>query len=113
MVEPSSQLEVQRGKTAVRYRVEEKFHEAVRALIGPASQRKRLEHAYLDNLSDLQAAEVPVSQQSKFAQLRATLTHERQLHPEIVIEAMSDDEVADAARQIFILYDEITGSGAL
>src|SRR5258708_4256072 len=113
MVEPSWELEDQRGKTAVRYRAEEKFHEAGRALIGPAKQPKRLEHAHRDNLRDLQTAEGQVSQQGKFAQLRDTLTHERQLHPEIVIEAMSDDEVADAARQIFILYDEITGSGAL
>ena len=114
MEELSSQLEIQHGKTTVQgwamfgpYRAEEKFHEALRALIGPAPQRKRLEDAYLDHLSDLQGAELPVSQQAKFAQLRATFTHDRQLHPEIVIEAMSDDEVAEAARQILTLYDEI------
>src|SRR2546430_12378331 len=54
---------------------EEKFHEALRALVGAASQRKRLESAYLDNLSDLQAAELPISQQAKFVRLRDTLTH--------------------------------------
>ena len=90
------------------YHAEEKFHEALRALIGPAPQRKRLENAYLDHLSDLQDAELPMSQQAKFAQLRDTLTHGRQLHPEIVIAAMSDDEVAAAADQILTLYDEIT-----
>ena len=89
------------------YHAEEKFHEALRALIGAAPQRKRLENAYLDHLSYLQDAELPISQQAKFAQLRDTLTHGKQLDPEIVIEAMSDDEVADAARQILALYDEI------
>ena len=89
------------------YHAEEKFHEALRALIGAASQRKRLENAYLDHLSDLQDAELPISQQAKFVQLRDTLTHGKQLDPEIVIEAMSDDEIADAARQILTLYDGI------
>ena len=89
------------------YRAEEKFHEALRALIGAASQRKRLENAYLDHLSDLQDAELPISQRAKFVQLRDTLTHGKQLDPEIVIEAMSDDEIADAARQILTLYDGI------
>jgi hypothetical protein len=87
---------------------EEKFHEALRALIGAAPQRKRLENAYLDHLSDLQDAELPISQQAKFVQLRDTLTHERQLHPEIVIAGMSDGEVAEATYQILTLYDEIT-----
>jgi hypothetical protein len=89
------------------YHAEEKFHEALRALIGAASQRKRLENAYLDHLSDLQDAELPISQQAKFVQLRDTLTHGKQLDPEIAIEVMSDDEVAEAARQILTLYDEI------
>jgi hypothetical protein len=89
------------------YHAEEKFHEALRALIGPAPQRKRLENAYLDHLSDLQDAELPVSQRAKFVQLRETLTHGKQLDPEIVIEAMNDDEVAEAARQILTLYDGI------
>jgi GAF domain-containing protein len=89
------------------YQAEEKFHEALRALIGAAPQRKRLENAYLDHLNDLQDAELPISQRAKFVQLRDTLTHGKQLDPEIVIEAMSDDEVADAARQILALYDEI------
>jgi hypothetical protein len=89
------------------YHAEEKFHEALRALIGAAPQRKRLENAYLDHLSYLQDAELPISQQAKFAQLRDTLTHGKQLDPEIVIEAMSDDEVAEAARQILTLYDGI------
>jgi hypothetical protein len=40
-------------------------------------------------------------------ELRDTLTHGKQLDPEIVIEAMSDDEVAEAARQILTLYDGI------
>jgi hypothetical protein len=82
-------------------------HEALRALIGAASQRKRLENAYLDHLSDLQDAELPISQRAKFAPLRDTLTHGKQLDPEIAIEAMSDDEVGEAARQILTLYDEI------
>ena len=90
-----------------QYHAEEKFHEALRALIGAASQRKRLENAYLDHLSDLQDAELPVSQRAKFVQLRETLTHGKQLDPEIVIEAMNDDEVAEAARQILALYDGI------
>jgi hypothetical protein len=89
------------------YHAEEEFHEALRALIGPAPQRKRLENAYLDHLSDLQDAELPVSQRAKFVQLRDTLTHGKQLDPEIVIEAMNDDEVAEAARQILTLYDGI------
>lgn len=89
------------------YHAEEKFHEALRALIGAAPQRKRLENAYLDHLSDLQDAELPVSQQAKFVQLRETLTHGKQLDAEIAIEVMSDDEVAEAARQILTLYDEI------
>jgi hypothetical protein len=89
------------------YHAEEKFHEALRALIGAAPQRKRLENAYLDHLCDLQDAELPISQQAKFVQLRDTLTHGKQLDPEIVIEAMSDDEVAEAARQILTLYDGI------
>jgi hypothetical protein len=89
------------------YHAEEKFHEALRALIGAASQRKRLENAYLDHLSDLQDAELPISQQDKFVRLRETLTHGQQLDPEIAIEAMSDDEVAEAVRQILALYDEI------
>lgn len=86
---------------------EEKLHEALRVLIGPAPQRERLENAYLDHLNDLQEAELPISQQAKFGQLRDTLTHERQLHPDVVIATMSDDEVAEAARQILTLYDEI------
>jgi hypothetical protein len=90
-----------------RYHAAEKFHEALRALIGAAPQRKRLENAYLDHLRYLQDAELPISQQAKFAQLRDTLTHGKQLDPEIVIEAMSDDEVAEAARQILTLYDGI------
>jgi len=61
----------------------------------------------LDHLSDLQDAELPVSQRAKFVQLRETLTHGKQLDPEIVIEAMNDDEVAEAARQILTLYDGI------
>ncbi len=89
------------------YPAEEKFHEALRALVGAASQRKRLENAYLDHLNDLQAAELPASQQAKFVRLRDTLTHGKQLDPEIAIEAMSDDEVAEAVRQILALYDEI------
>jgi hypothetical protein len=89
------------------YHAEEKFHAALRALIGAASQRKRLENAYLDHLSDLQDAELPISQRAKFVQLRDTLTHGKQLDPEIVIEAMNDDEVAEAARQILTLYDGI------
>ena len=89
------------------YHAEEKFHEALRALIGAASQRKRLENAYLDHLSDLQDADLPISQRAKFVQLRDTLTHGKELDPEIAIEVMSDDEVADAARQILTLYDEI------
>jgi len=89
------------------YHAEEKFHEALRALIGAAPQRKRLENAYLEHLNDLQDAELPISQQAKFVQLRDTLTHGMQLDPEIVIEAMSDDEVAEAARQILVLYDGI------
>jgi hypothetical protein len=89
------------------YHAEQKFHEALRALIGAAPQRKRLEHAYLDHLSDLQDAELPISQQTKFVQLRDTLTHGEQLDAEIAIEAMSDDEVAEAARQILTLYDGI------
>jgi hypothetical protein len=89
------------------YHAEEKFHEALRALIGAAPQRKRLENAYLDHLGDLQDAELPISQRSKFAQLRDTLTHGKQLDPEIAIEVMSDDEVAEAVRQILTLYDEI------
>jgi len=89
------------------YHAEEKFHEALRALIGAAPQRKRLENAYLDHLCDLQDAELPISQQANFVQLRDTLTHGKQLDPEIVIEAMSDDEVAEAARQILTLYDGI------
>jgi GAF domain-containing protein len=89
------------------YQAEEKFHEALRALIGAAPQRKRLEDAYLDHLSDLEDAELPISQQAKFLQLRDTLTHGRQLDPEIAIEVMSDVEVAEAARQILALYDGI------
>ena len=89
------------------YHAEEKFHEALRALIGAASRRKRLENAYLDHLNDLQDAELPISQQAKFVRLRETLTHGKQLDPEIAIEAMSDDEVAEAVHQIFALYDEI------
>ena len=89
------------------YHAEEKFHEALRALVGAATQRKRLENAYLDHLNDLQAAELPISQQAKFVRLRDTLTHGRQLDPEIAIEAMSDDEVAEAVRQILALYDGI------
>ena len=89
------------------YHAEEKFHEALRALIGAAPQRKRLENAYLDHLSYLQDAELPVSQRARFVQLRETLTHGKQLDPEIVIEAMNDDEVAEAARQILTLYDGI------
>ena len=89
------------------YQAEGKFHEALRALVGAASQRKRLESAYLDHLSDLQAAELPVSQQAKFVRLRDTVTHGKQLDAEIAIEAMSDDEVADAVRQILALYDGI------
>ena len=89
------------------YQAEGKFHEALRALVGAASQRKRLESAYLDNLSDLQAAELPISQQAKFVRLRDTLTHGKQLDAEIAIEAMSDDEVAEAVRQILALYDGI------
>ena len=92
---------------AAPYHAEEKFHEALRALICAASQRKRLENAYLDHLSDLQDAELPVSQRPGFVQLRETLTHGKQLDPEIVIEAMNDDEVAEAARQILTLYDGI------
>ena len=76
-----------------------------RAIIGAAPQRKRLENAYLDHLCDLQDAELPISQQAKFVQLRDTLTHGKQLDPEIVIEAMSDDEVAEAARQILGIMD--------
>jgi len=90
-----------------QYHAEEKFHEALRALIGAASQRKRLENAYLDHLSDLEDAELPISQQAKFVQLRDSLTHGKQLDAEIAIEAMSDDEVAEAARQILTLYDGI------
>ena len=86
---------------------EEKFHEALRALIGPASQRQRLQNAYVDHLSDLQDVDLPTSQRAQFLQLRDTLTHERQLHPEIVIAGMSDDEVAEAAHQILTLYDVI------
>ena len=89
------------------YHAEEKFHEALRALVGAAPQRKRLESAYLDHLSDLQDAELPISQQAKFVRLRDTLTHGEQLDAEIAIEAMNDDEVAEAVRQIFALYDEI------
>ena len=89
------------------YHAEEKFHEALRALIGAAPQRKRLENAYLDHLSDLEDAELPISQQAKFVQLRDSLTHGKQLDAEIAIEAMSDDEVAEAARQILTLYDGI------
>ena len=89
------------------YQAEGKFHEALRALVGAASQRKRLESAYLDHLSDLQAAELPVSQQAKFVRLRDTVTHGKQLDAEIAIEAMSDDEVADAVRQILALYDGV------
>ena len=89
------------------YHAEEKFHEALRALIGAAPQRKRLENAYLGHLSDLQDAELPISQQAKFVQLRDTLTHGKQLDAEIAIEAMSDDEVAEASRQILTLYDGI------
>ncbi len=89
------------------YHAEEKFHEALRALIGAAPQRKRLENAYLDHLSDLEDAELPISQQAKFVQLRDILTHGKQLDAEIAIEAMSDDEVAEAARQILTLYDGI------
>ena len=89
------------------YQAEGKFHEALRALVGAASQRKRLESAYLDNLSDLQAAELPISQQAKFVRLRDTLTHGKQLDAEIAIEAMSDEEVAEAVRQILALYDGI------
>jgi len=89
------------------YQAEGKFHEALRALVGAASQRKRLESAYLDHLSDLQAAELPVSQQAKFVRLRDTVTHGKQLDAEIAIEAMSDDEVAEAVRQILALYDGI------
>jgi hypothetical protein len=89
------------------YHAEEKFHEALRVLIGAASQRKRLETAYLDHLSDLQDAELPISQRAKFEQLRETLTHGKQLDAEIAIEVMTDDEIAEAARQILALYDEI------
>ena len=89
------------------YHAEEKFHEALRVLMGAAPQRKRLENAYLDHLSYLQDAELPISQQAKFVQLRDTLTHGNQLDPEIAIEVMSDDEVAEAARQILTLYDGI------
>jgi DNA-binding SARP family transcriptional activator len=89
------------------YHAEEKFHEALRALIGAAPQRKRLENAYLDHLSDLQDAELPISQQAKFVQLRDTLTHGKQLDAEIAIEAMNDDEIAAAAHQILTLYDGI------
>ena len=89
------------------YHAEEKFHEALRALIGAAPQRKRLENAYLDHLSDLEDAELPISQQARFVQLREILTHGRQLDPEIAIEVMNDDEVAEAARQILALYDGI------
>ena len=90
-----------------QYHAEEKFHEALRALIGAAPQRKRLENAYLDHLSDLEDAELPISQQARFVQLREILTHGRQLDPEIAIEVMNDDEVAEAARQILALYDGI------
>ena len=89
------------------YHAEEKFHEALRALIGAAPQRKRLENAYLAHLRDLEDAELPISQQAKFVQLRDTLTHGEQLDPEIAIEAMSDEEVAEAVRQILALYDGI------
>jgi hypothetical protein len=89
------------------YHAEEKFHEALRALIGAAPQRKRLENAYLDHLSDIEDAELPISQQAKFVQFRDTVTHGKQLDAEIAIEAMSDDEVAEAARQILTLYDGI------
>jgi hypothetical protein len=89
------------------YHAEEKFHEALRALIGAAPQRKRLENAYLEHLSDLEDAELPISQQARFVQLREVLTHGRQLDPEIAIEVMNDDEVAEAARQILALYDGI------
>ena len=50
--------------------------------------------------SDLQDAELPISQQAKFVRLRDTLTHGEQLDAEIAIEAMNDDEVAEAVRQI-------------
>lgn len=88
-------------------RAEEKFHEALRVLIGAASPRIRLLNAYVDHLSDLEDTELPPSQQAKFMLLRDTLTHGRQLHPEVVISTMIDDEVAEAVYQILTLYDAI------
>jgi hypothetical protein len=89
---------------------EEKLWMAVRRLTGAEPQRQRLETAYMDHLSYLLEAEIPVPQQAKFKRSRDTMTHEEQLNPEVAIAAMSDEEVAEAVRLICSLHDEVMDS---
>jgi hypothetical protein len=95
------------------HHTEGKLWLALRALTGPESQRKRLQAAYLDHLSELQDAEVPASQQARFAKLRDALTHERQLHPEITIAGMTDAEVADLVDEIVHVCGAVMESAAM
>jgi hypothetical protein len=89
------------------YHLEEMLWMALRTLTSADSQRKRLENAYTDHLSDLQDAELPVAQQAKFSQLRDAMTHEKHLRAEIAIAAMSDEEVAETVRLICDLHDSV------
>jgi hypothetical protein len=94
------------------HHAEEALWQALCALAGASNQRKRLENAYADHLSALQDAELPMAQRAKFSLLRDALTHGRQLHPEITIAGMSDDEVDKLVRQIVELYDAIRAETA-
>ena len=85
----------------------QKFWEAVYALIGSGDIRMRLTYA-ADSLIKLQAADIPDAFQARFNTLRASLTstplsNDVQYTPRDV----SEEEGIGLAREIFELYREL------
>jgi hypothetical protein len=89
----------------------ERFHAAVRALLGEGPVKQRLAKAYSDHLEDLQGLELPLTDNGTFAELHAALHRVAPVGKETCVKAsvqkMSSSEAQGHAETIVRLYAEL------
>lgn len=90
----------------------EKFHSAVRGLVGPAPIQERLCGAWVFNLIHVDIADLPERIRDEFQALRAKLRSGEPKGDEGTVAAfcntLTDDEALQYAYEIVSMYDAVT-----
>ena len=92
----------------------EKFYLATLALVGSAPIKQRLASAYLQNLMDLDARELPEDVQIEFRELREAMHSKRPVngegHVRASVRKMSNYDADQCAARIVVIYDALSRS---